>query len=204
MLPSGHYLLGPQCATLQVRTAREGAYARAGHDLVIEVVRWEATLDVAGDDIKLTLTAESNSLEPRWGLNGLNSLTDQNRADIRKSIAGKILKDMPISFRSTRVHRAGAGLTVRGDLTIGSATREMVFELRPGAGGRLDATAKLMQSNWGIKPFSAMLGTLKVRDTLEIVCKAQLPASTATPAPAAVAPAQPARTGFRPFSFARQ
>ena len=201
MLPSGHYVIGPSSATLQVRTAREGAYARAGHDLVIEVTRWEATLDVAGDDITLSLTADSTSLEPRWGLNGLNSLTDQNRDDIRKSIATKILKGAPISFRSTRVREADGGLRVRGDLTIGPATREFTFVLRMSSSSRIDVSAQLMQSNWDIKPFSAMLGTLKVRDTLEVVCKVQLPASSpvAVPKPAPVAaPARVPVFAFRP------
>jgi polyisoprenoid-binding protein YceI len=192
MLPSGHYVIGPSSATLHVRTAREGAAARVGHDLVIEVTRWEAALDVAGDDITLSLTADSTSLEPRWGLNGLNSLTDHNRDDIRKTIATKILKGAPISFRSTRVHEADGGLRVRGDLTIGPVTRELTFVLRMSSSSRIDVTAQLMQSNWDIKPFSAMLGTLKVRDTLEVVCKVQLPesASASVPKPApTVAPA---------------
>lgn len=194
MLPSGHYVIGPSSATLQVRTAREGAYARAGHDLVIEVTRWEATLDVAGDDISLFLTADSTSLEPRWGLNGLNSLTDQNRDDIRKSIATKILKGASISFRSTRAHEADGGLRVRGDLTIGPVTRDMAFVLRMSSSARLDVSAQLMQSNWDIKPFSAMLGTLKVRDTLEVVCKVQLPECSfvAVPDPEPIVASAPA------------
>lgn len=222
MLPYGHHILGPPSATLQVRTAREGAVASAGHDLVIEVTRWEATLDVAGPDIRLSLTADSRSLEPRWGLNGQNSLTDQNRADIRRSIESKILKGMPISFRSTSVQDTGTGLTVRGDLTIGTATRQITFDLRPSPSGRVDVTAKLVQSDFGIKPYSAMLGALKVKDSLELVCKAQLsrsadapapaprafapaPASAQAPAPepahAAAAGGSPAR--FRPFTFLR-
>ena len=39
--------LGPENGTLTVRTGRGGAAAKAGHDLVIEVERWSATLDDA-------------------------------------------------------------------------------------------------------------------------------------------------------------
>ena len=199
MLPYGHHVLGPPSATLQVRTAREGAVASAGHDLVIEVTRWEATLDVAGPDIRLSITADSRSLEPRWGLNGQSSLTDQNRSDIRKSIENKILKGMPISFRSTSIVDSGSGIMVRGDLTIGAATRQITFELRPSPSGRIDATAKLVQSDFGIKPYSAMLGALKVRDSLEVVCKAQLAkhAEVSPPAPAP-APAPPPAPAYSP------
>ena len=192
MLPYGHHVLGPPSATLQVRTAREGAVASAGHDLIIEVTRWEATLDVAGPDIRLSLTADARSLEPRWGLNGQNSLTDQNRSDIRKSIETKILKGVPISFRSTHVIDSGSGIQVRGDLTIGAATRQITFDLRPSPSGRVDATAKLTQSDFGIKPYSAMLGALKVRDSLEVVCKAQLSADVPPPVRAPAPPPAPA------------
>jgi hypothetical protein len=65
MLPSGRHTLGPAGATLQIRTAREGVAARAGHDLVIDATRWEGTLEVAGDSVSLELTVDSRALEVR-------------------------------------------------------------------------------------------------------------------------------------------
>ena len=43
-LQTGTYKLGPADGTLSVRTGRTGAAAKAGHDLVIHVTAWEATL----------------------------------------------------------------------------------------------------------------------------------------------------------------
>lgn len=182
MLPVGHHVLGPQAGTLQVRTSREGAYHRAGHDLVIEVAHWQATLDVAADVATLELTADARSLDPRWGLNGLNSLTDSDRASIRGSLESKILKGAPISFRGSVALEPGRPMIMRGDLTIGAMTRQISFELRPSPGGRIDATARLTQSDFGIKPFSALLGSLKVRDALEVIARAQLTADVAVAA----------------------
>ena len=42
----GAHKLGPDNATLRVKTGRSGAAAAAGHDLDIEVRSWEATLDL--------------------------------------------------------------------------------------------------------------------------------------------------------------
>ena len=42
--------LGPADGTLTVRTERIGAAAKAGHDLLIEVDSWEATLELPGDN----------------------------------------------------------------------------------------------------------------------------------------------------------
>jgi len=179
MLPAGHYLLGPQTGTLQVRTSREGAYASAGHDLVIEVASWDATLDVGDDFATLELAADSHSLHPRWGFNGLNSLTDSDRDNIRRTIDAKVLRGMGIRFSGRAALAPGRPVIVTGSLTIGMATRQLTFELRPSPGGRVDATARLTQSDFSIKPYSALLGALKVRDTLEIVARAQLTAPVA-------------------------
>lgn len=179
MLASGHHRLGPQTGTLQVRTAREGAYAGAGHDLVIEVCRWEATLDVEHDALTLDLTADARSLEPRWGLNGLKSLTDEDRANIRRTIDAKVLRGAGIRFSGRAAIEPGRPVVMRGRLTIGTTTREIGFELRPSAGVRIDVTARIMQSDFAIKPYSALLGALKVRDAVEIAAHAVLTADVA-------------------------
>ena len=43
--PSGSHKLGPADGTLLVKTYRDGMAKLAGHDLVIEVTGWEATLE---------------------------------------------------------------------------------------------------------------------------------------------------------------
>ena len=43
---SGTHKLGPENATLRIKTERHGAAAKAGHDLLIEVGSWEGTLEV--------------------------------------------------------------------------------------------------------------------------------------------------------------
>ena len=39
---------GPDNGSLKIRTGRTGGAAKAGHDLVIEVESWQATLDPEG------------------------------------------------------------------------------------------------------------------------------------------------------------
>jgi hypothetical protein len=179
MLPAGRHLLGPRAGTLRVRTSREGAYAGAGHDLVIEVARWEATLAVGADAATLDLTADSTSLEPRWGLNGPSSLTDNDRESIHRTIDAKILRGMAIRYAGCAALVPGRPVVMEGFLTIGLASRPVTFELRPSSHGRVDALATLLQSDFSIKPYSALLGALKVRDALEIVACARLEAGVA-------------------------
>jgi polyisoprenoid-binding protein YceI len=156
--------LGPQSGSIIVRTYREGVAAKAGHDLVLDVTRWEATF--APETVELT--ADARSLEVREGLRGVKPLTDRDRAEIRKNIDEKVLRGAPISFRSTRVDRSGGRLTVQGDLTMAGSTRPLTAQLDAEADGRITGTVTLTQSAWGIKPYRGLMGALKVRDAVEV------------------------------------
>jgi polyisoprenoid-binding protein YceI len=175
-LASGIHRLGPDNASLQVKTYREGMAAKVGHDLVIEVTRWEAAVDFT--DWTIELNADARSLEVREGLRGPKPLTDKDRSEIRKNIDDKVLQGQPIAFHSAAVRLAEADgpLVVEGQLTIAGNTRPVTARLDVGADGRVSGTIPLTQSEWGIKPYRGLMGALKVRDELEIALDARLPA----------------------------
>jgi polyisoprenoid-binding protein YceI len=179
-IPVGAHRFGPENASLIVKTYREGMAAKVGHDLIIEVQRWDAVLEIAEDPSRssLELNADAGSLHPRDGLRGIKPLTDRDRGEIRKNIDDKVLGGQPISFRSTAVEGAGGNgrLTVRGDLTMAGTARPATFELELGPGGELTAGTELVQSDWGIKPYRGLMGALKVRDSLEVRFEGELPA----------------------------
>jgi polyisoprenoid-binding protein YceI len=161
--------IGPEDGSLVVKTYREGVAAKAGHDLVIEVTRWEATIDTAAGTLELT--ADPRSLEVREGVRGVKPLTDRDRGEIRSNIDDKVLRGEPIEFRSRAVRMPdGPGrLTVEGDLTMAGSTRPLTAQLDVGGDGRVSGTITLTQSAWGIKPYRGLMGALKVRDEVEIV-----------------------------------
>jgi polyisoprenoid-binding protein YceI len=175
MSPTGTFQLGPENASLQVNTYREGVGAKVGHDLVIDVTRWEATIDLAGDPAgsSIRLTADPRSLEVREGRRGLKPLTDKDRAEIRKTIDAKVLNGSPISFTSRSV-RGGAPLVVEGDLTLAGQTRAITAELAMTDDGHVTGTIPVRQTAWGIKPYRGLMGALKVRDDVEVVIEARL------------------------------
>jgi polyisoprenoid-binding protein YceI len=161
--------LGPDDGSLVVKTYREGVAAKVGHDLVLEVTRWQATLD--GENVELT--ADPRSFHVREGVRGVKPLSDKDRDEILKNIDEKVLHGQPISFSGTARDEGGA-LAVDGELAIGGATRPVRARL-DAAGGRVSGTIPLTQSDWGIKPYRGLMGALKVRDELEIVLDARLP-----------------------------
>src|SRR5580692_13134709 len=127
----GTYTLGPEDCTLVVRTGRTGAAAKAGHDLVLEVAVWSATIEAADDPAQssVSLDVDATSLHVREGTGGMQALGDDDKEDIRKTIAEDVLRTLPIEFRSSSVETDGNRWSVRGDLTLVGTAAPISFEL---------------------------------------------------------------------------
>jgi polyisoprenoid-binding protein YceI len=164
----GAHKLGPDNATLRVKTGRSGAAAAAGHDLDIEVQSWEATLEI-GDASSLKLTADATSLHVVKGEGGMKALSEDDKGDIRKSIDKDVLKKKAITFTSSSVEESGDGLAVKGDLEIAGKSAPTSFTLTVGDDGAVSGSATLSQKDFGIKPYSALFGALKVNNDVEVV-----------------------------------
>jgi len=180
-IPAGRYTLGPEDGTLTVRTGRTGAASKAGHDLLLEVTSWRATLDLDGAEPAVALTADARSLKVREGTGGMSALDDGDRANIEQTIDDEVLKGGTIEFRSRRVESRAGGeaLWVEGDLDLLGTRQPVAFDLITGDGARLTGSADLRQTDFGLKPYSALFGTLKVADQIEVAIDARLPAGEA-------------------------
>jgi len=170
---TGAHALGPENATLTVRTRKTGAAAKAGHNLHIEVTSWTGTLDL-GDDPSASLTADAGSLRVREGHGGMQALDDGDKANIDKTVDEEVLKGSAIAFRSSSVQVDGDRVTVAGELELGGSRGPLTFDLSVGDDGSLTGTAVVKQSDWGMKPYSTLFGTLKVVDEVEIDIEGRL------------------------------
>ncbi|WP_155059781.1 YceI family protein [Streptomyces blattellae] len=171
---SGKHHIGSETGRLRLKTGRAGLGRKAGHDLTIEVTRWSAdvVVDVADPgQSSVVATIEVDSLEVREGAGGLKPLTDDDRADIKRTMREKILHSAEhprITFTSTEVAGAPHAFTVTGDLTIMGTTRPITIEAGLDGEGGVHGTATLVQSTWGIKPYKAFAGTLRLADEVHI------------------------------------
>jgi hypothetical protein len=164
------HTLGPDNGSLSVRTKRTGAAAKAGHNLLIEVTAWEATMDATS----IVLDVDATSLRVREGAGGMQALGDDDKAGIEETIDDEVLKKQAIEFRSTSVQVGGSRIGVEGELTLNGATHPIAFELNV-ADGRLGGSVVVKQSDWGMSPYSTLFGTLKVVDEVEVVLDATWP-----------------------------
>jgi len=183
--------LGSGDGSIKVHAKREGLAARVGHDLTLEPARWSAEVNLDPDDItrsSVTATIDGRSLEVVDGRGGAIPLSDKDRADIKKNIAQKVLqvdRYPEITFRSTGVEAPSQDrLVVSGELTIAGAPRPVRLELsrEPGSDAdHLSGRVTIPQSQWGIKPYSAMLGALKVSDNIDVEIDVRVPHEVGVP-----------------------
>ncbi len=176
-LAAGRYALGPENGSISVRTGRTGAAAKAGHDLLIDVTVWQATLELGEGSApsSIVLDADATSLVVREGTGGMQALGDDDKASIRETIDDEVLLRRPIGFRSTAVRGDAASLSVDGALTLVGAVAPISFVLTIGDDGTLSADAVVTQSLWGMKPYSTLFGTLKVVDDVRVTLEGRLP-----------------------------
>ncbi len=185
----GRYRLGPDHGRLILRTARDGLAATAGHDLTIEISRWSGELTVSGNGdgsapAGLGLRIELGSLLVRRGTGGVKPLTDRDRREIAVT-ARKVLgtdRHPEAEFTADSFQAGpGDGWLVSGSLTLNGRTGPLQLRVSQTGDGRFRATASVRQTHYGIKPYTAVLGALKVRDAVDIEADAELAGPDAGP-----------------------
>jgi polyisoprenoid-binding protein YceI len=184
---AGTHRLGPAEGSVLVYAKRRGVAATFGHDLTLEVTRWEATALVDDQDLSrssVNASFDARSLEVKEATGGAIPLSDRDRADIKKSIAEKVLltdRHPEITFESTGIEVIGQdSVTVAGNLVIVGMSRLVRVPLnveRTDSSVRVAGSVVLVQSDWGIKPFSTMMGALKIRDEIEVRVDVRVPAA---------------------------
>lgn len=165
-------------AACRVFTFKEGALSAIAHDLELEVRRFSIEV---GDDL---------AVEARFGLDSLRvlhavkdgrpsaALSDGDKRKIEKTMADDVLdvrRHGEAVFRG-RASAAGDGFQLTGELTLHGRARPVTATARP-ADGRQTVELTLHQPDFGIKPYSAMLGTLKVRADLRVRVSVPWPAA---------------------------
>jgi hypothetical protein len=161
-IPEGTHNIGPSNGSLKVKTGKEGAASKAGHNLVLGVNSWEATVE-GGDSPSIKLTADPSSLEVVEAEGGSKPLDDGDKDDIKKSISDKVLGSDQITFQSSEVSDSSA----KGDLSIAGKSQTVDVPLNV-SGDKISGSVTLSQKDFGIKKFSALMGALKVTDEVTV------------------------------------
>jgi polyisoprenoid-binding protein YceI len=159
---------------LLVHTAVTGRAAKLGHRLTIAMRHWRATVSWAnGQPTAVDLTVEVDSLEVQRGDGGLKPLSGPEKT-VARSNALKSLdanRFPEIKFHADNVEKSGDGYRLTGRLDIHGKGRNRVVEVAVedvGDHWRLSGNAVVRQSEFGVKPYSLMMGSMKVVDEVTV------------------------------------
>jgi polyisoprenoid-binding protein YceI len=170
---AGRHQLGPDRGRIILRTFRDGLAAQAGHDLTIEATRWSGVLEV-NDDLSpagLDVSIDMGALVVREGTGGVKPLTDRDRREIAVTARKVLASDRhpEAGFAAAGFEpAAGGGGEISGTLSIRGQSRPLRVKVTQTGDGQYHAEAQVVQSDYGIKPYTAFLGALRVRDAVEI------------------------------------
>jgi polyisoprenoid-binding protein YceI len=161
--------LGPPDATVTVFTFKEGLLSKIAHDLRIAVRRFEITWDAGA----IRASFDPSSLEVastmRDGRDAPGLLSDRDFRTIEETIRSDVLETRrfrSIGFEGTE-EQAGDARSVRGTLTLHATARPIQMDLQR-RGTRWVGTIELDQRDFGITPYRAMLGTLRIQPRVRV------------------------------------
>lgn len=160
-----------QQATCELRTRREGLLAAVGHDLRFAVTRF--AIDVESAPLSLRATFEVHSIQVVCavvaGRDAHGALTDANREEINGH-AWELLKanDHPnVVFELTTVTGAGNAPSLTGALRVAGQSQPVTVTVTR-EGDLWCARATVNTPSFGIRPFRAALGALRVHPDVEV------------------------------------
>jgi polyisoprenoid-binding protein YceI len=161
----------PSNADCFVFTFKEGLLSPVAHDLRLKLERF--SIDVGEGSIVARFDTSSLRVDTpmKDGKANPSALGDRDRAKIAEQIRTEVLhsaKHPEARFQSSAVEkRADGGYDIAGDLTLHGVTRPLRARTEAvGGGQRLEVT--LHQPDFGITPFRAMMGTLKIQADLQV------------------------------------
>lgn len=152
-----------------------------GHRLTIAMRRWQITV-VWKDDkpASAKLTVEVDSFEVLHGEGGVGALSAAEKALVRSNAlraldAGRFPR---ICFAAESIQKTGSGYRLIGKLHIHGRTRDREIDLQTDDLGdlwRISTGATVRQSDFGVKPYSLLMGSVKVADEVTVSFSATRP-----------------------------
>lgn len=179
---SGSYQVGPDRGRLLLRTSRAGLAASAGHDLTIEVGRWSGEVLIA-DEVSASsvdITVQLPTLRVVAGTGGVKPLSERDKREIAQTARKLLDADrVPEARFVSSVARAGAGGgTIEGTLSLRGKENPLTLRVTDLDDGRYRVTGEVAQSAYGIEPYTAFFGALKLADRVEIEAEVDLSGSS--------------------------
>lgn len=162
-------------ATCQIFTYKAGLFSALAHDLRINVTSF--VVELSDDDTSIDARFDAGSLRVDCAIVDGMERRDLLSAVSLKEIDDNILKDVLdaakhkyVTFCSSSVTKEDSSYPINGTLTLNGISREMTFIAR-NEGSYYVAEARLNLPEFGIKPFSALFGAIRIKPDILIWIK---------------------------------
>jgi polyisoprenoid-binding protein YceI len=173
------WTLDPSDGELLIHTGVDGRAAKMGHRLTIAMTAWRATVEWADSEpTGVEVSIDVGSLDVVSGTGGLTPLTGPEKA-LARANALKVLdaKRFPqIGFTTADVEKRTTGYLLTGVVELHGKSREHVIDLQVddlGDAWHISCEAAIRHSDFGMKPYSMLMGSMKVADAVTVSFSAQ-------------------------------
>lgn len=165
-------------SALSVWTYKAGLLSKLAHDLNLRATGWTSPLTVEDGRFSVRATVPVKGLRVQGQVKGerVVPLKFSDHEEIEKNLRNADVLDAQrfpeiVYVAEGREAAGGSAFTVAGQLTIKGRTVDVPVEVKIEADGdalRVTGEVELAQSAFGIKPFSALMGALKIKDALRV------------------------------------
>lgn len=166
---------------LHILTGVTGRAAKMGHRLTIAMQSWQASVQWSGDaPTHAELSVQVDSLEVLSGEGGVTPLSGPEKGVCRNNALKSLdVKKFPtIRFVADDIAKTSGGYRMTGTVDIHGISRPQSVDLTVADDGdtwALSSSVGVNQNDFGVKPFSLFMGTLKVADEVTIEFRATHP-----------------------------
>lgn len=160
--------MNPHNFRIFVYTEREGMLGAIGHDLKLAVNRFE--IDETDDGFAVSVEADSITVAGCIVNGREESVSDKDRKTIEKNINKDVLKTKQhkyIDFEGTAEFTGEDAGKVRGMLRLCGREGEIEVDVTRD-GDTFRGEAVIDQRDYGIKPFTAFLGQLRIKPEVRV------------------------------------
>jgi hypothetical protein len=168
--------------SIRIFTFKEGLLSRFGHDLQFTLGRVE--IDVADGRLKGRFWTESLELQGvvKNGRVDPDALSAGDQKKIVQTATYEVLKvaAFPAAELEANIDAGRDGLEIHGTLTLVGQRRALPRVKAESIGGQVVVALTIEPSRWGIRPYRAMAGALRLKDRvdIEVAVEADLDAKT--------------------------
>ena len=151
--------------TVRVFTFKEGLLSRVAHDLRLDVGEFRIELD--GDTVEAKVDANSLTVDGvmKKGRLDRNGLRKRDMAQIQRTIRDEIFQ----TNRFPEIDFSGQrdGSRVSGQLHLKGRRAQVSFTANE-SGDRWRGRFEIQPSRWGIAPYKALMGAIKLKDRVVV------------------------------------